>query len=203
MNMDYDLIFTRKGADEAYLDIFKKDPMIGQVGKLNLNSSHWVRKMRLYMSVFVNALSRAALAYPKHYKLGEHCAGAFTILKENCLLQMYRNGFLKPPFSNICDKAPIADDPLLSFFTIASGYKMETMGGSAYVVWQMVEDYKTIPDREYYVYHPTKLVPGNNQWSVSQELACRNFFRGKRGQSPIIYDESKMGTFGRPRSLLI
>ncbi len=116
-----------------------------------------------------------------------NCAGAYNILKKNLVLQMYHDGLLSPPISDICDKVQLADDPLLSFFVACTGYGWRDLGGNdkAYIVWNMMDDYKKIPSKGCYLYHPTKIVPGNQSWSVEKELECRNFFRETRGQEPL------------------
>lgn len=129
-----------------------------------------------------------------------NCAGAFSTLKGNCVLQMYHEGYLKHPFSNIGDQVKLADDPLLSLFVQAAGYEMRHCGSEAYVEWHMKENYRTIVSRGFYVYHPTKLKPGNNKWSVANEVDCRNHFRECRGQDPIVLPPG-YPVFGRPTSV--
>lgn len=186
MNMDYDLIFTRESADVHFLPKFDK-PNIGMVGRVNRGASHWQRKTRQHLPKLLTALARSKKPFPMGYSPGAHTSGAFNILKSNCVLQMYHDGMLTPPLSDICDKVPIADDPLLSFWVACSGYKWNEMGtdNEAYIVWEMRENYRTIPARGSFLYHPTKLKPGNQPWSVKDELDCRNFFRKLRGQEPL------------------
>jgi hypothetical protein len=189
INMDYDLIFTRQEADVHFLPRFTH-PNIGLVGKVNNGSAHWKRKTRQHMNKLLGALRMAKKPFPMGYSSGDHTSGAGNILKRDCVLQMYHDGFLKPPLSDISDRVPLSDDPLLGFFVAASGYKMADMGGpdEAFIVWQLQEDYHNIPKRGSYWFHPTKAVPGNEPWSVKRELECRNYFRGLRGQESLTMD---------------
>lgn len=197
LNLDYDLIYTNKidntGPDEYYLRFFTA-PNIGQVGKLISNSPHWSRKMRLYTNSLVNLFAKNNKKYPITYRPGIHCAGAYSYLKYNTILEMYSQGFLRSPFSNIHTTFNLADDPLLSFFVISAGYRLSAIDESrVYIKWIMTEDYKTIPSRNYAIYHPTKLSPGNLKCSIIDELNCRNFFRSTRNQEPIPFSSYMNG----------
>lgn len=189
MNMDYDLIFTREGADVKFLPYFSS-PEIGVVGKINKRGSYWKRKVRMYLPKLISVLGRVNKTLPKGYVVGEHTAGAWNILSRQCVLKMYGDGFLSSPVSDVCDWVPIADDPLLSFFVVCAGYKLGDIGenDSSHIVWQFTGDLKTITNKGCYLFHPTKIVPGNQRWSVQAELECRNYFRALRGEKPLIMD---------------
>ena len=201
MNMDYDLIFTKKGADVTYIKDFTS-PAIGQVGKYNPKSAHWARKVKNYLPRMHSIFAKLGKSIPKDYIPGQHNAGAFTLMKENCILQLYRDGYFKSPFVDIGDQIKLADDPMLSLFVMMAGYKLAAMSNTHYIVWQMAEDYRKIPERDLYVYHPTKLVPGNGRWSLDDELQCRNFFRAIRNQEPIPIIPSLQGV-GRATDILV
>jgi len=65
----------------------------------------------------------------------------------------------------------------------------------------MEEDYRKLPGKGYILYHPTKLVPGNQPYSAKSELKCRNFFRKLRSQEPIKMLRESPST-GKPNSIL-
>ena len=184
INMDYDLIFTRHGADVKFLDRFDK-PNVGMVGKVNTGGFHWKRQTRRHLPKILAALNGANMRFPVDYEPGAHTSGAYNILKSNCVLQMFRNNMLSPPLSDICDRVPIADDPLLAFWVACAGYKWKDMGEGAFIAWELRDDYRKIGQQGYYLFHPTKITPGNQSWSVADELECRNFFRTQRGQPPL------------------
>jgi len=183
IHQDYDLIFTGRGADVRFLPAFE-DARVGMVGKHTVNNLHWASRFRSNLNKIAALFNKSGKQFPLNYRLGEHCAGAFNIFSYQCLWDMYRMGFLSPPFSDICERVDVADDPLISFFVVAAGYKMMSLGTGAHIEWRLSVDYKRLGE-DICVFHPTKIVEGNKPWVVSRELECRNYFREKRGQLPM------------------
>ena len=199
-NIDYDLIPIRQGWDTHFHRRFDK-PNIGQVGRHNPNSAYWKRRMRMKLSKLKATFQEHGKQWPRNYKIGDHVAGACGIFKGACIAQMLAMGLFERPFADLGATCSIADDPMLSLMTHTAGYVFRDMGDKAYIKWKMEQDYRKIPQQGYYLYHPTKLVPGNQSYSVQSELQCRNFFRGIRGQGKIkLLKDSPQ--FGKPNSIL-
>lgn len=199
-NIDYDLIPIRPGFDTYFQSRFQGSPTIGQLGRNNPNSSFWKRRMRANLNKLKKTFEAHGKQWPKNYEVGSHVAGACGIFKGQCVSQMLASGLLDPPFSDLGNVCQIADDPMLSLMVHAAGYSIREMGEKAYIKWRMETDYRPIPSQGYYVYHPTKLVPGNGPYSAATELACRNYFRKLRGQGEIRMLKDSPST-GRPNSI--
>lgn len=199
-NVDYDMIATREGWDVHFLPRFDASN-VGQVGKINKNSQYWHRKVRQNLGKLKLLFTREGKVWPAKYRVGEHVAGACSLFKGACVAQMLSNGLMGSPFCDLGETLKLADDPLLSMFTAAAGYEIRDLGSTAFIKWKMDDDYRRIPAAGYYLYHPTKLVPGNQVYSLQQELTCRNFFRGLRGQ-PAIKMLADTPTHGKPNSMV-
>lgn len=198
-NVDYDLLPIHSGFDEYFVRRFDK-PAIGQIGRYNPNAQFWIRRMRLHLNKLKKTFDSEGKQWPRNYKVGDHVAGACGVFKGACVAQMYKSGLLKSPFRDLGVKCQLADDPMLSLTVAAAGYCFREMGEKAYIKWRMEEDYRRIPSKGYYIYHPTKLVPGNQAYSVHQELECRNFFRGirRQGRIKLLPDSPRQG---KPNSI--
>lgn len=199
-NIDYDLIPIKKGFETYFQERFDS-PRIGQIGKYNPNSAFWKRRVRMQLGRLKSVFLEHGKVWPREYVVGDHVAGACGVFKGTCVAQMLSSGFLDSPFRDLGALCKLADDPMLSLMTAAAGYTFREMGEKAYIKWHMTEDYRKIPDRGYYLYHPTKLVPGNQSYPALPELMCRNFFRQLRGQKPITMLSSSPAA-GRPKSVL-
>lgn len=199
-NIDYDLIPIHAGFDEYFLTRFDK-PNIGQIGRYNPNSAFWKRRMRMQLPKLKKTFDSEGKQWPRNYTTGDHVAGACGVFKGACVAQMLKAGLLEKPFSDLGVTCQLADDPMLSLMVSAAGYTFREMGEKAYIKWRMEEDYRRIPTKGYYLYHPTKLVPGNQSYSIHTELECRNFFRGirKQGRIRLLPDSPRTG---KPNSIL-
>ena len=199
-NVDYDLIPIRPGFDTYFQQRFQGQPTVGQIGRFNPNSQFWKRRMRTQLSRLKKTFAEFGKQWPKNYAVGEHVAGACGIFKGKCVAQMLASGLLDSPFRDLGVQCQLADDPMLSLMVNAAGYTFKEMGEKAFIKWKMETDYRAVPGKGYYVYHPTKLVPGNQPYSVQAELECRNFFRRLRGQGEITLLKDTPLT-GRPNSI--
>jgi len=184
-NIDYDLIPIAPDWDRFFVKRFQGDSRIGQLGRYNPNSSYWKRRVRMRLTRLKKTFLDNGVQWPRNYKIGDHVAGACGVFKGRCIAQMLSMGLLDSPFRDLGVTCQLADDPMLSLMVAAAGYTFREMGEKAYIKWRMEEDYRQIPAKGYYLYHPTKLVPGNQPYSAQRELKCRNFFRKLRGQPPI------------------
>lgn len=200
-NIDYDLIPIAPDWDRYFVKRFQDDPRIGQLGRYNPNSAFWKRRTRMQLTRLKKTFAEYGKQWPRNYKTGDHVAGACGIFKGQCVAQMLSMGLLERPFRDLGATCQLADDPMLSMMVCAAGYTFKEMGEKAYIKWRMEEDYRKLPGKGYYIYHPTKLVPGNQPYSAMTELKCRNFFRKLRGQPELrLLKESP--TTGRPNSIL-
>lgn len=200
-NIDYDLIPIAPKWDTFFTKRFQGSPRVGQLGRYNPNSTYWKRRMRQQLARLKKTFRDHRKQWPRNYSTGDHVAGACGVFKGQCVAQMLSMGLLERPFRDLGAVCSLADDPLLSLMTAAAGYEFKEMGAKAYIKWRMQEDYKTIPSQGFYIYHPTKLVPGNGPYSAQNELQCRNFFRKLRGQGEIKLLKDSPST-GRPNSIL-
>jgi len=184
LNMDYDLIFTEREADKKLLsNVDGSDNNVGLWGKYVNNSPYWQAKVKRSLPRLIQMLRERSIRFPFQYRIGEHVAGACSLLSRECLEKFYSLGFANEPFRSCGYNLRLADDPLLSFFVKASGFSLGNLDNRAYIAWKETDYEKWFG--KCYLFHPTKLLPGSGKWSIKSELDCRNFWRSKRGRPPM------------------
>ena len=164
-----------------------RTPGVGQMGRRHLRNPYWVGKMRQAEPVFKQNLRRSGYSWPHGYQMGDHNAGALNVYSGNCLAKMNAMGmFSHEHILDLPVKSGIADDPYISFMVQVAGYQIADIGPRPYLRWKMTEDYRDVLQRDYSIFHPTKLEPGHKPYSILREKECRDYLRARRGAEPIV-----------------
>ncbi len=178
LSIDYDTAFIRKKADIQILS-YISDPSVGLYGHRQINNEHWRVKFKRERK----AIEEHIGSIPSTYTPGEGVQGGCMLVTRILIDAMKSRGFFSDARKDPSGFTSIADDHWLPLVTRVCGLSIGDMSGSICCRWRSTEDPRGMEGKGIYVYHPTKIRPGQD--GERADIDVRNYFRRLRGQAPL------------------
>jgi len=178
VSIDYDTLFIRERGDQQLLS-YLVDPDFGLYGHRQINNEHW----RVKFEREKHEIEENVGSVPVKYVPGEGVQGGCMLLTRMLIDRLRTRGYFSGRMREPGKFTSIADDHLLPLFTRICGLDIGDMSQSICCRWKATEDPRGMEKKNIYVYHPTKIRPGQDGARV--DIQIRNYFREIRGQAAL------------------